>query len=130
MRRRNLTLQDKEHLSGKREALERLLVRGDKLMTESLLFLNHDITEEIFASELGISRTWLSMSISLRNISFREYLAEYRIRHAVENMHHGRSLGRRKKILDYAYESGFSSERQFNKYLKLFTGRTASQFLR
>ena len=90
-------------------------------------YLDADITIEILAKNLNISRHHLTQTLSEQeNKNFYLYINEYRIRSVIAKMS---DIKRQKDtLLTLAYESGFNSKSTFNTAFKKVTGMTPSQY--
>lgn len=69
----------------KRDVLEEIAQRADRIMVGKRLYLIPDLTLEMFAREVSSNRTYLSKAIhKWRGMSFRHYVNTYRLKYARE----------------------------------------------
>ena len=94
-------------------------------MKEQKPFLNPNLTLNDLASALGISTHHLSEVLNQEaGKNFYNYINQYRIELVIEKLKQQDN----NKILDLAFDSGFSSKSTFNAVFKLFVGQTPTQF--
>lgn len=111
----SLTLDIKIEL---REQLE-LLMKNDEL------FLINELRIKNVADKLNVNTHHLSQLINEHyKCSFFEYINQYRIKKAKENI----MLFPEKNLLKIAFESGFNNKTSFVNSFKKFAGTTPSQF--
>ncbi|MFE7086631.1 helix-turn-helix domain-containing protein [Sphingobacterium spiritivorum] len=93
---------------------------------EQQLYLDTGLSADRLADEIGISRQQLSVLLNnYLGKNFYEWIAEYRIAHAVKLFREG---GYILKIESLAFQCGFNSKTTFNKYFKHYMGITPSEF--
>lgn len=107
------------------ETRANLLELTNNYMKEQKPFLNPNLTLNDLANALGISTHHLSEVLNQEaGKNFYNYINQYRIELVIEKLkQQGNS-----KILDLAFDSGFSSKSTFNAVFKLFVGQTPTQF--
>jgi len=106
---------------------QQVLIRLEKLLDEEQLFLNNDLTIEIAASELSISRTYLSQIVNESfDLNFTAYINKRRINHSIQML--SDSINNKYSIAGIAEISGFHSISSFNTLFKQKTGLTPSAF--
>lgn len=95
-------------------------------MDSKKLYLNPHLTLKVLADELGISPHQLSQVFSRSlNCTFFDYVNNLRVEEAKKLL-----VENRQKIIEVAMTAGFATKASFNKYFKLSTGLTPSQFLK
>ena len=88
-------------------------------------YLNPNLTLGELANGVGVSTHHLSEVLNQEaGKNFYNYVNEYRIEYVVNKLKQGDN----RKILDLAFEAGFSSKSTFNAVFKLFLGQTPTQF--
>jgi len=88
-------------------------------------FLANSFSLEDLADAVGLSKQEVSTVINHQlNSSFYHMVAQYRILHAKELLQERNNL----TIEAIVEECGFSSKSTFNKYFKLFVGKTPSVY--
>lgn len=109
------------------EQLQPIIARTEQLMARDKPYKDPNLTLGQLANMLDISPNQLSQAInSAGEKSFYQYINEYRIREFLE-------LATQPKFEHYTFfalalDCGFNSKTTFNKYFKLVTGRTPSQY--
>lgn len=102
------------------EPVLREIVEGKKI------YLRTDLSLQLLSDESKIPTHKLSHYFNqVLNKTFYEYIAEYRIQYAVENMHSSKN--------DYTIEAiafgcGFNSVTTFNKYFKMYMGSNPAEY--
>lgn len=99
-----------------------------KQMAEACLFISHNCTSaltlEDVAGHLGISKSHFAHQFkTFTNMTFLDYLTGERIKRAQALMHNSSA-----RIIDIAFDSGFSSISSFNRAFKKITGLTPSAY--
>ncbi len=110
-----------------KEEAENLMARLETLMQAKKPFVNSELTLKELADMLHCSANHLSQVINSRyGKTFYHYINSYRIKEFLEKT----SLPENKKytFLSLAYDCGFNSKTTFNKYFKLETGKTPSEY--
>lgn len=102
--------------------------RTVKKMAEACLYISQNCTRPLMLKDisgyLGISKSRFShLFKEYTGITFVDYLAEERIRHA-QNLF----LNPKAQIIDIAFDSGFASISSFNRAFKKVTGLSPSKF--
>lgn len=109
------------------EEVRKIMNRLETLMQEEKPYTNSELTLKELASMLPCSPNHLSQAInSGYGKTFYHYINSYRIREFLEMI----ALPENKKFtfLALAYDAGFNSKTTFNKYFKLETGKTPSEY--
>ncbi|MBV7268814.1 helix-turn-helix domain-containing protein [Winogradskyella luteola] len=110
-----------------REKREMYLKKIEKIMREEKLFLNKNLTLQIFSKLIGIQSKYISQVINQNlDLSFSEYLLQYRIEEVKKNLFDPKKANL--TIYGIAQDSGFSSNSRFNYLFKKDTGLTPKQF--
>lgn len=105
--------------------LQEHLEKLQKYPLKEEIFLNSNLTLEKLSQDLDIQKHHLSQCFTLGlNTSFYEYVANFRIRYAMEQIKAGNAL----TLESLAYECGFNSKTSFTKYFKEYTGMLPSEF--
>lgn len=102
--------------------------KSSKLMAEACLYIAQNCAEpltlDMVAHQLGISRSYFShLFKDYTQMTFIDYLIRERINKA-ETLF----LGPKKKIIDIAFECGFSSISSFNRTFKKVKGISPTEF--
>ncbi|MBB3112371.1 two-component system response regulator YesN [Paenibacillus phyllosphaerae] len=102
--------------------------QGNKLLDNVLNYIranyNQDINREIIANEVFITPGYVSSLFKQHlKMSFLDFLHQVRIEHACEFL---KDPSRR--IMDIAFEVGYSDEKYFFQVFKRYTGMTPKQF--
>ncbi|WP_219836131.1 response regulator [Paenibacillus sp. R14(2021)] len=102
--------------------------QGNKLFNSVLAYIrsnyNKDINREIIANEVFITPGYVSSLFKQHlKMSFLDFLHQVRIEHACEFL---KDPSRR--IMDIAFEVGYSDEKYFFQVFKRYTGMTPKQF--
>lgn len=106
---------------------KKLMISLDALMQTEKPFINSELTLKDLADMLHCTPNHLSQVInSTYRKTFYHYINSYRIKDFLEKT----SLPENKKFtfLAIAYDCGFNSKTTFNKYFKLETGKTPSEY--
>ncbi len=99
-----------------------------KLIRKDKIFLDDRISVVRVANQLEISSKYLSRIIGNQsNTNFNAIINEARINYFIKIIHSRRSTN--VKLLELAYESGFSSKATFNRAFKNFMSCTPSEYL-
>ena len=103
----------------------RMADRIDALMQDRQLFRKPDLRLADIARELGTNNTYVSACINGETgLSFPDYVAGYRIRHAQEMLREQPD----RLLSEVAVESGFASEKSFFRTFKAHTGLTPGEW--
>lgn len=101
----------------------------ERIMSGDLVYLQADLTLPTLAERVGCSVNHLSQVINSGfNVSFFEYLNQYRIKHATKLLLNGD--GRDGAILNIAFTVGFNSNSAFYSAFRKHVGRTPAQYRR
>ena len=109
------------------EEAEKLMIRLEALMQTEKPFTESELTLKDLAGMLDCSPNHLSQVInSMYGKTFYHYINSYRVKEFLEKT----ALPENKKFtfLALAYDCGFNSKTTFNKYFKLETGKTPSEY--
>ena len=98
----------------------------ERLQRASDYILQHcreEITLEDLADHLYLSRAYISRSFpQYFGVSFREYVTQVRLAHAVQEMHSGATL------TEIAYHNGFVNETAMIRAFRKYRGMTPSEY--
>lgn len=102
--------------------------KSAKLMTEACLYISQNcsdpLTLEGVAHQIGISKSYFShLFKDYTKMTFVDFLTRERIKKS-ESLF----LGSRKKIIDIAFECGFTSMSSFNRAFKKIKGLSPTEF--
>lgn len=98
-------------------------------MQQSKIYLNPDLSLEILSTNIKIPKHHITQLLNEKlNKNFYQYINEFRIQHAIEQLQ--KSTEVQCNLLSLAYDCGFNSKSSFNNYFKKITGFTPSQFKR
>ncbi len=96
-----------------------------QLMQTEQAFKNPELNLDRVAQQLGYSRHTISQSVnSSQQLSFNAFLNRFRVHEAQRLIRENGGAS----LLQIAHQSGFSNKATFNKYFKLFTGLTPSEY--
>lgn len=108
------------------ERNELLYNRMRKLMEESKLFLDADLTSSKVASELGTNRTYVSEMVNeVCGCSFSEYICRLRVDYSKEYMINNKLASN----YEVAVASGFSTTTAFYNAFRKVTGTTPKKWV-
>ena len=89
------------------------------------LYLDHKLTLTRLAAATGLSKHHLSEVLNRHaEKNFYEFVNAYRVEFVCKRL----TDNMNQKILDIAFEAGFSSKSTFNAIFKQFTGQTPTQY--
>jgi len=92
-------------------------------------YLDMDLTFDQLSEETGIGKHHLSYVLNQHlNTNFYQLINYRRVDYFLEHIHEIETEG--KSILELAFESGFNSKSTFNKYFKLHTGTSPSDYIK
>lgn len=98
-----------------------------KLMEQEKPYLDADLTAEMLAEMLGVSRKSLSQVINQEfHVNFKNFVNKYRIEEAQRKLTDPREQDF--VLLKIAMDCGFNSKSVFNDAFKKFTGMSPSQY--
>lgn len=107
--------------------LEKYARRIDRCMKEEKLYLKHNMSIDLLIRQSGIPRRHLSgLFNDYLHTSFYRFVAEYRIRYALDIL--SRDSNNSLTLEGLAYECGFNSKTTFNKYFREIIGCTLSEY--
>jgi len=124
---KEIVVQDKSVDTQLDERLQKIMEKTDALLEETELYKDPDLTLAQLAGKADVSANLLSQAINtVMKKSFYQYINDYRIEAFIRTA----SLPENKKytLISLAYECGFRSKTTFNKYFKLKTGKTPSEY--
>lgn len=98
----------------------------ETLCEQKLLFLEPDLTRESLCLRLSIGRTYLSLYLHSRGITFYQYINSLRIEYAVKMMQENPNMS----IREVSELSGFQSQTTFRKVFKEVMGCLPSDMKR
>ena len=93
------------------------------------LYLQHDITATLLATEIGINRSYLSQYFNSQGTTYNAYINNLRIQHFVCLYHEAATSHQFISVKQLANESGFRSYSTFNAAFKQSMGTTASEWM-
>jgi AraC-like DNA-binding protein len=100
----------------------------EKHMMIHKLYLDSDMSLPSLAEAVGINKHLISETLNKEaNKNFHRFVNEYRIERVCQLL---KVKKNNVKILDIAFENGFSSKSTFNNVFKLISGTTPSQYLK
>ena len=109
------------------EKKQQTIFKLKQVLEEKELYLKKDLTIELTAAELKISRTYLSQIVNeTYNSNFTTFVNNYRINHAIQLI--SDPTNTKYSIAGIAELSGFHSISSFNTLFKQKTGLTPSAF--
>lgn len=92
-------------------------------------YLDMDLTFDRLSEDTGISKHDLSYVLNQHlNTNFYQLINYKRVDYFLEHIHEIETEA--KSILELAFESGFNSKSTFNKYFKLHTGTSPSDYIK
>ncbi len=105
-----------------------IMERADRFMRCAKPYLRNNFSASELAAEIGTNRTYLSQAFKIRKTNFYDYVNDYRLNHflIIARKPESRTLS----VLELAENSGFSTLKVLNRYLKEFIGITASEYAR
>ncbi|MFK7935763.1 MAG: helix-turn-helix domain-containing protein [Saprospiraceae bacterium] len=110
------------------EYLTKTVQQLEQLMETEQLYLNADLNLQQLCEQTNIPRHHLSQALNQhRGQTFREFINQYRIAYACQQM---QTAFANKNIKTIMYESGFNNRASFNNYFKKSQGMTASEYLK
>ena len=122
-----VVLQDLTAVDGVYERLQKIIEKTDMLLEETELYKDPDLTLSQLASKTGVSANLLSQAINtVKKKSFYQYINDYRIEAFIRAARQPES--KKYTLISLAYDCGFRSKTTFNKYFKLKTGKTPSEY--
>lgn len=93
---------------------------------DSQIYLTPDLSLNKLAADLDIPKHNLSQLFNFHfKKNFHSFTASYRIKFAINLLNNNFGL---LKIETLAYSCGFNSQSSFNKYFKLYTGKSPSEY--
>lgn len=103
--------------------------RLEKHLRETRLFTDAELNLDKLAQSISISKHHLSETLnSYAHKPFYQYINEWRIEHAIEQMHRLTTMGLPVNVLTLAYDCGFKAKSSFNQYFKKITGATPTEY--
>lgn len=92
-------------------------------------YLDMDLTFDRLSEDTGINKHDLSYVLNQHlNMNFYQLINYKRVDYFLEHIYEIETEG--KSILELAFESGFNSKSTFNKYFKLHTGTSPSDYIK
>lgn len=111
----------------KEEESARIMQRMEELMKAEKPYTNFDLTLNDLATSLNTSPNYLSQVInSVTGKTFYNYINHYRVTEFL--LLAAKEENKKYTFLALAYDCGFNSKTTFNKYFKLHTGQTPSEY--
>lgn len=110
------------------EDISDIMQRLEQLMSEQKPFTDSELTLNDLSEKMNLLPNQLSQVInSASGKTFYHYVNTYRVKEFL----HLSSLPENKKytFVALAYDCGFNSKTTFNKYFKLYTGKTPSDYI-
>ena len=100
-------------------------------MNTSEAFTDGTLNLDKLVELTGINKHHISETLNnYAQKSFYQYINEYRIRYAIEQMKHLTEKGVQINILSLAYDAGFNAKSSFNRYFKEITHQTPSEYIK
>lgn len=103
------------------EEADRLYGRMKDYMVSGAFFLREDFCREDLAREMKTNRTYLTIALRVRHMTFNQFVNSYRAQYAIGLILNESYLS----VEDIAFRSGFSSARAMNRYIKQSAGLSA-----
>jgi AraC-like DNA-binding protein len=107
--------------------IEEIAINLEKYMSESKIYLDENITLDKLADNLDVPKHYLTQVLNSHlNKNFYKFINHYRIEEAkriIESKKNGSM-----KLLDIAFQCGFKSKASFNRYIKMETNFTPSEY--
>jgi AraC-like DNA-binding protein len=97
-----------------------------KFMRKSRIYLDPDLSLEVLATRMKMSRHHLTQLLNERiEKNFYSFINEYRIGEAIDRLN---DPSLQVNILSLAFDCGFNSKSSFNNYFKKITGSTPTAY--
>ena len=101
----------------------------EKYCEEGGLYLQHDITLEQLAREIGTNRYYLNQYFARQGLTYNAYINGLRIRHFIRLYYEAAAEQRVFTAQQLAFESGFHSYSTFSAAFKKNTGKTVTAWM-
>lgn len=103
----------------------------EQQMKTGKVFTDGTLNLDKLAELTGINKYHISETLnSYAQKSFYQYINEYRIGFAADQMKYFTDKGIAVNILSLAYDAGFNAKSSFNRYFKEIKGQTPSEYLK
>jgi len=100
-------------------------------MNTTKTFTDGALNLDKLAELTGINKYHISETLNnYARKSFYQYINEYRIQYAIEQMKYLTEKGISINILSLAYDAGFNAKSSFNRYFKEITQQTPSEYIK
>ena len=94
------------------------------------LYLQHDLSRQQLAQEVGTNRSYLSQYFSRQGITYNTYINNLRVNHFIKRYEEGIAAGQSVSAQELSYESGFSSYRTFSRAFTERMGLSVTDWMR
>lgn len=119
----------KMHLSTEEQRL--LLQSLEAYLHKTKIFTDAELNLDKLAQGAGISKYHISETLnSYAGKSFYQYINEWRIRRAMEQIRFMNEKALPVNVLTLAYDCGFKAKSSFNQYFKKITGLTPTEYIK
>jgi len=103
----------------------------EDVMRSGKIFKDSSLNLDKLAGLSGLNKYHISETLNtFAQKSFYQYINEYRIGFATDQMKYLTEKGIPVNILSLAYDAGFNAKSSFNRYFKDITGQTPSEYLK
>ena len=96
---------------------------------DNQLYLQHDLSLQQLAQEVGTNRYYLSQFFSRQGITYNTYINNLRINHFISRYEETVAAGQSVGAQQLAYESGFSSYRTFSRAFTQRMGQSVTDWM-
>lgn len=101
----------------------------EKLCVAKQLYLQHDLTLQQLATDIGTNRTYLSSYFALQDITYNTYINRLRIEHFIRLYSESIASSQSFTAMQLAKQSGFYSYSTFSAAFKKYMGYTVSAWM-
>jgi AraC-like DNA-binding protein len=113
------------------EEQQQLFQTLEAYLHTSKVFTDADLNLDKLALGAGISKYHISETLnSYAGKSFYQYINEWRIRRATEQIRFMNQKSLPVNVLTLAYDCGFKAKSSFNQYFKKITGLTPTEYIK
>lgn len=111
---------------------QRLLLQSlEAYLHKTKIFTDAELNLDKLAQGAGISKYHISETLnSYAGKSFYQYINEWRIRRAMEQIRFMNEKALPVNVLTLAYDCGFKAKSSFNQYFKKITGLTPTEYIK
>lgn len=113
------------------EAQKQVLQLLEAHLHKTKIYTDTELTLDKLAQGTGISKYYISETLnSYAGKSFYQYVNEWRIRRAMEQIRFLNEKDLPVNVLTLAYDCGFKAKSSFNQYFKKITGLTPTEYIK